>query len=670
MKAKLFYAILLVSIALASCNKDENTQDIVTGKSIFDLKIPEGFNFSSTGEYNIDITLNAPDGSAIKGIDLSIAYNKSTIAFSALSDANGKITGKVALPTFVKEVQLITRFAGLPDTVTLALTNDQILFKYNNSLKSKNVETPLSERGIVESLPGGFETIGTWSSTGVPSYLMKTGDVISADFLKDIDASLPEQIKLTISHPQYLTSQAKASITIDKDADVWVTFVHEGAGYLNTLGYYTYTVGNAPAKASDIKKKYIVFPNVSYSGSGGGLKSGDKVYLGTFTKNTVIEWFIVSNGYQNKTVSQYAQIFYSNNAFNPEVKESNKKHVVVLWDDKRSLALLGFEDINRENNSDEDFNDAIFYVTSNPIEAIDKTQYQPVDTPKDTDGDGISDNFDEYPNDATRAKNNYYPSKTTYGTLVFEDLWPAKGDYDLNDMVIDYQFNQVTNAANKVVEVKSNLIVRAIGASYKNGFGIQLPVAASSVSKITGQRLNHAIVKNLSSGVESNQAKAVVMVFDNNRDMFPGVGGEFVNTVSSATFAKPDTIKLTITMGTLPTLTEMGTPPFNPFIFINGDRTKEVHLAGYKPTDLANTKLFSTSDDNTNVELNKYYVSKTNLPWAVNIPVSFNYPTEKTPITDAYTYFGVWAESGGKLYPDWYLSKPGYVNTSNTYNKK
>jgi len=670
MKTKNYLALALFVLLFYSCQKDNTNQDVITEKSILDLNIPDGFTFSSTDEFTVDITLKAPDGSAIQGTDLSIAYTKSNVVFSSLSDANGKITGKLTLPTFVKDIQLITRYAGLPDTVNVTLINNTISYTYNSANTLKRFTESLNLKSITETLPGGFETIGTWSSAGVPNYLMKKGDAISADFLKDIDASLPEKIHLPISHPQYLSSNAKASITVEKDADVWVTFVHEGASYLNTLGYYTYTVGNAPAKASDIKKKYIVFPNVSYSGSGGGLNSGNKVYLGVFSKNTVIEWFIASNGYQNKTVSQYAPMFYSNNAFNPEVKESNKKHVVVLWDEKRSLALMGFEDVNRENYSDEDFNDAIFYVTSNPIEAIDKNQYQPVDTPKDTDNDGVSDNFDEYPADVTKAKNNYYPTKTTYGTLAYEDLWPAKGDYDMNDMVIDYQFNQITNAANKVVEIKANIILRAIGASYKNGFGIQLPIAANAVSKVTGQRLTKSLIKNLSTGVESNQSKAVVMLFDYNRDLFPTVGGEFVNTVSSAAFAKPDTIKLTISLSNLPLLSDMGTPPFNPFIFINGDRTKEVHLAGFKPTDLADTKVFSTSDDNTNVGLNRYYVSKKNLPWAINIPVSFNYPIEKSPITDAYTYFGAWAESGGKLYTDWYLSKSGYINTSKTYNKK
>lgn len=47
----------------------------------------------------------------------------------------------------------------------------------------------------------------------------------------------------------------------------------------------------------------------------------------------------------------------------------------------------------------------------------------------DADADGVADADDEYPNDVNKAFNNRYPS-ASYATLMFEDLWPGKGDYD------------------------------------------------------------------------------------------------------------------------------------------------------------------------------------------------------------------------------------------------
>ena len=47
---------------------------------------------------------------------------------------------------------------------------------------------------------------------------------------------------------------------------------------------------------------------------------------------------------------------------------------------------------------------------------------------QDSDGDGVPDDQYDYPNDNTRAFNKFFPSNGP-GTLMFEDLWPFKGDY-------------------------------------------------------------------------------------------------------------------------------------------------------------------------------------------------------------------------------------------------
>jgi hypothetical protein len=89
-----------------------------------------------------------------------------------------------------------------------------------------------------------------------------------------------------------------------------------------------------------------------------------------------------------------------------------------------------------------------------PYTAIKSDIYKKIDSPVDTDGDGVSDTKDDYPNDPNKAFDNIYPSNDAFGTLAFEDLWPAKGDYDFNDLVVDYNINQVTNAQNMIVEIE------------------------------------------------------------------------------------------------------------------------------------------------------------------------------------------------------------------------
>lgn len=289
--------------------------------------------------------------------------------------------------------------------------------------------------------------------------------------------------------------------------------------------------------------------------------------------------------------------------------------------------------------------------------------------PSDSDADGVPDNLDNYPNDATRAFNNYYPSKSTYGTLAFEDLWPSKGDYDLNDLVVDYRYLVVTNAQNKVVDIKSNFYVRAAGAGFSNGFGVQIDgLLPGQVASATGSSLLHGYISTASNGLENNQAKAVVIVFDNFNNVIHREGSTgFYNTDPAIPKHYGDTVKISIHLSSPLAQSVVGTPPYNPFLVKNMIRSAEVHLADYHPTSLADASLFGTGNDNSNPAAGRYYKTSSNLPWALNIPGRFDYTSEHTPIIQGYAHFGAWAQSAGTQYPDWYTSMPGYRNAGKIY---
>ena len=112
-----------------------------------------------------------------------------------------------------------------------------------------------------------------------------------------------------------------------------------------------------------------------------------------------------------------------------------------------------------------------------------------------------------------------------------------------------------------------------------------------------------------------------------------------------------------------------GTAPYNPFIIVDlpAQRGVEVHLPGNPPTDLADASLFGQWADDTNPSAGKYYQSTINLPWALDIPVSFDYPVEQVEIINAYNHFVEWAESGGDDYTNWYEDISGYRNIENIY---
>jgi len=305
--------------------------------------------------------------------------------------------------------------------------------------------------------------------------------------------------------------------------------------------------------------------------------------------------------------------------------------------------------------------------------ALDQTEIQanysqPGNSP-DQDGDCISDAVDLYPSDPARAFNNYSPI-VGFGTLAFEDLWPSTGDYDFNDLVIDYRFKTVTNANNKVSEVFATFVLRAIGAGMKNGFGFQLPVSMVAIPdmEVSGFKLKEGIIGLNPNGTEAGQEKITVIVFDNAYKIMPFAGGFGVNVQPGATFVQPDTtvVSLCFKPNTY-SIEDVGIANFNPFLIVNLDRGREIHLPDHSPTSLANPAFFDTGNDNSNPATGRYYKTSTNLPWAIRISSSYDYTIEGAQITSACLKFVPWAESSGVQFPDWYTDKSGYRNMSYIY---
>ena len=280
----------------------------------------------------------------------------------------------------------------------------------------------------------------------------------------------------------------------------------------------------------------------------------------------------------------------------------------------------------------------------------------------DSDGDGVSDSEDDFPNDDKLAYSIKYPT-TGYGTYIFEDLWPYTGDYDFNDLVLNYQYTYILNAENQVVTLSCDFKVKAVGGSYKNGFGLELNTISNSIESITGNYNTKSYISYNSNGTEANQSKAVIIVFDNIFDVIQHPGGLGINTTPGNTYVDPVEFKVDINMKTP---FDFATASINPFLIVNQDRNWEIHLAGYSPTNLVNTSMFGTGQDNSLIS--GYYKSKDNLPWGLDIPVDFDYAIEKADITQAYLKFAQWVESNGTQYQDWYLDKSGYRNSAKIYS--
>ena len=258
---------------------------------------------------------------------------------------------------------------------------------------------------------------------------------------------------------------------------------------------------------------------------------------------------------------------------------------------------------------------------------------------------------------------NYYPAADT-STLAFEDLWTSYGDYDMNDLVIGYKFKILSNSENDaILDVYATFIVKAQGAGLPNGFGFQFPnVDPTSIESVTGMGNQNGYTIN-SNGTENGQSKATFILFNDSHQYL-----QFWNTIEDGPTSPWKTFDVHIKfVSDTETLSDLNIQSWNPFMVRDGQRGLEIHLPDYLPTDLVNTSLFGTYDDDTQIGV-KYYKSPTNLPWALDIYGTFDYPIEKNDISNVYLHFQDWVLSNGTLYQDWWSNtSSGYRNESLIY---
>lgn len=672
---KFKWAVFCSLVILSSCNKMDSVStapstDTATNAEIsllVGMNAPSSFNYETDKDVALNITILAPDNTPIKNIPICILTKAEemggVVLFKALTDENGKISGTVKLPTSMNQVVIDPKYLGIIRNAAVNISGGTILCTLGGSngySGNVSLSSPLNERmanntGNNLRPMTAYSFMGTYDNQGKPNYLETPNQTISAEFLAKINASVPESRPITIHHPAYLKNNTETNANIIAQSDVYFTFVTEGAGYRNSIAYFTYPTNNPPQTVDAVDSLHIILPNASLAGSGGILHAGNTVKLGRFNAGTSIGFALIANGWSGTAVGNGLWIVYSLDQLNPASSASLKRQSVFLYDNVQDLFLVGIEDIRRDNpNCDNDFNDCIFYIKSNIVNSISTKNVNPVDIPVDTDHDGVNDVYDDFPTDPTRAYLNYYPSATTMGTIAFEDNWPYLGDYDMNDLVVGYRYAVISNAQNKVVEMKAKYVLKASGATYKNGFGVEFPFASSLVSGVTGSIVtNNQVVSLGSNGCETGQSKAVIIPFD---DAFTAMNTPrgFINTVNSSPFLSRDTISMNISFTRLLLQSELGTPPFNPFIIINRTRGREAHLAGYTPTQKVDTKYYKMGVNNTIPAQNKYYKTSSNLPWGLAFSGNFSYMAETRAINKSYTKFIPWAQSNGTANINWY----------------
>lgn len=285
-----------------------------------------------------------------------------------------------------------------------------------------------------------------------------------------------------------------------------------------------------------------------------------------------------------------------------------------------------------------------FYIGLNSGAWVDSVFYTSTNVVADSDGDGINDNGDDYPNDSTKAFDILYPT-IGYQTLAFEDLWPSKGDYDFNDIVISAKTHYIANADGDYVQASYELSLDACGSSLPSGLGINIldmnknTISGDAIDTISGY------------GSQDPNVTNGAIVYSNH---FNAMSHYYNNTSLTQNTGTPEVFNLTIKFNTGVSKTSAAALYISDFYYFStNDRGREIHMPNFPPTNAATTTTFGTYNDDPN----NHYRTTTGLPWGIEVVTTnktFHHPLEKIPITTAYNQFAAWAASQGSSNTTWY----------------
>ncbi|WNC70666.1 LruC domain-containing protein [Thalassotalea psychrophila] len=500
-------------------------------------------------------------------------------------------------------------------------------------------------------LSGSPWPLGYDQNTGKPDDLIWAKDEYPADFFTLINNALPE----SEVNEAFLTGDAGSTITIKpgvEEAEIFITFIHEGAGYKNSFGFFVFDPENPPTSPEQVNE-IIIFPNLSFP----HLTNGHRVSLGTFSGGTSIGFFLAANAfwYDSGVKPTKVPYYYSLTNLNDEPNSTLQQHMVALYEQGVEEVILGFEDLPR-SWGDNDFNDAVFSVKVTPASALQLNDLIEIPDINDSDADGILDDADEFPDDYNRAFSSFYPNVQSWVTLAFEDNWPHIGDYDLNDLIIRERLQVIYNSDTQITGFKISGFIDARGAAFHNGFALRLldiPASAllDSTLIIGGQSYEKT--------AEQYQQDLVISLWSDTH-VFTETSGsgkcKHFNTVAECNTFPSVPFELDVNFSTVVDSLLHSSLDF--FIYRTNNRSREIHFAGYPPTDLFDITQFGKGDDSSVVEQERYFKTDNNLPWAIKIDTAWSYPKEYIDIIWAYPVFETWVESSGIEAPDWYIN-PG-----------
>ena len=497
-------------LALTGC-MDKDVYD--PGKDPTVLK-PESeyFDFTTTTNVAFEVNYGEIGSNALIEIftEYPISYNETGSfviqgepVYKIFADTKGRFVGDVELPTAAKVVYVFSPTWGVPMCVEASVENGKVTVNETDAA-SRAVAATRAKSNLklvtVNNAQKVYSLVEISDSYGKPgdiNGLIEYNKVISSKFINNVQKALwkgksskPDKL----NNSNYVRDTEHVNTTIAKayqneqgqivtvaDAELFFTFLTESCWYQNVVGYYYYKTGECPA-APDQVKKIVIFPNASIKGNvpylnwydkvpGGATNYGsrnapletnrkvqllfqdDQGNLSTkFPAGYTIGYFIIADGFKcgskghDGFIDTDKSFVYSNEEWNKNYQGQKARFISLSAEG--GTVVYGVED-----GGDSSYEDLLFCIDANPNEAIQDPD-RPVIDPDEPE--------------VSETENNYM-------SFAYEDIWPSGGDYDLNDVIIEYHRSITFNKDNYVSEVKETYEpVQKVGAATnRNAFAVQ-----------------------------------------------------------------------------------------------------------------------------------------------------------------------------------------------------
>lgn len=289
----------------------------------------------------------------------------------------------------------------------------------------------------------------------------------------------------------------------------------------------------------------------------------------------------------------------------------------------------------------------------------------------DTDKDGVIAGVDVDDNNPNVASYNFPQGQKSYFTSIYEDLYPCSGDYDLNDFVHNYSYQESFNngASNNgknasITEIKFDYKFPAMGGAFNNSFVLRVMDEDNNAALSLDSSNRYAI--NEIKRVHDSQNKTTLFIFNNIKAMYTTNKGAIINTV------RVDYSDIPVISGKVTNINGA----YDEFILQDGKVDHEIHplynklhanyLALNNPSMFNDANNFLRCDDKSS-GITNLFVNANGFPWVLNdLPVDLPWPKEGVSILEAYPNFDDFVISNPTL--DWYSNSNGNRNSSKIIN--